>query len=218
MSLSFGEKQFLSQFVQLVRHMGDYVSSCWEVDYQQIKHFQLLQGDVTFPCTQADSLQGTWGGWSSSPSMGQTQNSTKFLCSSLSSSQSSCISLHRGFWLFHGGLQLSDASNYSNSPAEIAAPDRAYFSEVFLLLQSCSCLLQAEECRWENECVKIMWNFYSVSRTKMCLAQLGAGFGPGSITHEAAMATSVCVINLLTVFLWKGITALVRHEFLIRFY
>lgn len=49
MSLHFGEKLILSQFVQLVRHVGDYVSSCWEMDYQQIKHFQLLQGDVKFP-------------------------------------------------------------------------------------------------------------------------------------------------------------------------
>lgn len=49
MSLHFGEKLILSQFVQLVRHVGDYVSSCWEMGYQQIKHFQLLQGDVKFP-------------------------------------------------------------------------------------------------------------------------------------------------------------------------
>lgn len=48
MSLCFGEKLILSQFVQLVRHVRDYVSSCWEVDYQQIKHFQLLQGDMKF--------------------------------------------------------------------------------------------------------------------------------------------------------------------------
>lgn len=131
MSWSFGEKQFLSQFMQLVRHMGDYVCSCWEVDYQQIKHFQLLEGDVTFPSTQTNLLQGTWGGWSSSPSTGP-KTAQNFCSPSPSSNQSSCISLHSGFWLLHGGLQLSDASNYSNSPAEIALPDRAYFNEVFL--------------------------------------------------------------------------------------
>lgn len=52
----------------------------------------------------------------------------------------------------------------------------------------------------------------------MCLAQLGEGFGPSSIPHETAMAPPVYVINLLIIFLWKGITALVRHESLIRFY
>lgn len=56
-SLHFMERLILSQFVQLVSHPGDYVSSCWEVDYLQIKHFQLLQGDVKFPQTRANSVQ-----------------------------------------------------------------------------------------------------------------------------------------------------------------
>lgn len=34
--------------------LGDSVSSCWEVDYLQMKHSQLLQGDVEF--SQTNSL------------------------------------------------------------------------------------------------------------------------------------------------------------------
>lgn len=73
-----GKKLILSQFVQLVRHVGDYVSSCWGVDYQQIKHFLLLQGDVKFPYNQTKSFAGYLGRLELF-SLHRTQNNPKFL-------------------------------------------------------------------------------------------------------------------------------------------
>lgn len=50
----------LSQYVQLVSHPGDYVSSCQEVDYLQIKHFQLLRGDARFSKPELTLQRCSW--------------------------------------------------------------------------------------------------------------------------------------------------------------